>query len=161
MGQSTNAILAYGYDLGGGDDGWKIHQAGEYGELPELDWYDAENEEGDDLMSAGERRLRAEIAGFTEQWHSGNEGYFDRERDADASVGVKIESYCSGEYPMWLLATKIITVYRGDCKTIDMAELAEAPHIQGWDARLAAASQALGITPTQDRPRWLVFPFYG
>ena len=65
MGQSTNGILAYGYDLGG-EEGWKLQGLGEYDELPALDWYDPDNEEGDDLQSAAERRLLVEIAGFTE-----------------------------------------------------------------------------------------------
>lgn len=42
MGQATDAILAYGYDLGG--DGWKLEGLGEYGELPPLDWWDGEDD---------------------------------------------------------------------------------------------------------------------
>lgn len=46
MGMSTDALLVYGYHLGGDDAGWLVHGAGEYGELPPLDWYDAEAHDG-------------------------------------------------------------------------------------------------------------------
>lgn len=157
MGQSTNGILAYGYDLGG-EEGWKLQGLGEYGELPDLPWLE---EDEDDFQSAAERRLLAEIAGFTETWSNSNDGYFQRKREAKARVGVEFDSYCSGDYPMFLLATKVITVYRGDCKHIDMAALAVEPEMNGWDEKLRAALTALGITPTQEQAQWLLVSYWG
>lgn len=159
MGQSTNGILAYGYDLGG-DEEWKIAGLGEYGELPPLDWYSTDDD-GDDFQSAAERRLLAELADFTETWTKDNEGYFDRERKAQARLGVEFDTYCSGEYPMYLLAAKVITVYRGDVKDIDMAALAVEPEMNGWDEKLRAALAVLGITPAQDRAKWLLCSYWG
>lgn len=156
MGQSTDGILAYGYDLGG-DEGWKIEGLGEYGEFPELPWLD----DTDGFQESAERRLLAEIAGFTERWAQGSEGYWDREREAKARVGVQFDTYCSGDYPMYLLATKVITVYRGDVKDIDMAALAVEPEMNGWDEKLRAALTALGITPQQAEPRWLLASYWG
>ncbi|MEU5608421.1 hypothetical protein AB0H03_06635 [Streptomyces sparsogenes] len=160
MGRSTNAVLAYGYDLGGSDE-WKIRESGEYGELPNLAWYDPENEDGDDFLEAAERRLLAEIAGFTETWSGENEGYFEREREAKDRLGVKFDIYCSGEYPMYLLAAHVTTVWRGDIQVIDPARLAADPAEHGWDDKLQAALTALGITPTQDRARWLLCSYWG
>ncbi|HEY9371875.1 hypothetical protein [Streptomyces sp.] len=160
MGQSTNGMLAYGYDLGG-EEGWKLQEAGEYGELPELPWFDEENEDGDGFQESAERRLLAEIAGFTETWSSGNEGYSDRKREAKAQVGVEFDTHCSGDYPMYLIATKVITVYRGSVKDIDMAALAVEPEMNGWDEKLRIALQALGITPTQEKARWLLCSYWG
>ncbi|MGW2010910.1 hypothetical protein [Streptomyces nigrescens] len=159
MGQSTDGILAYGYDLGG-DDGWKIREAGEYGELPAFDWYDEEAEDGD-FQEAAEKRLLAEVAGFAEEWSSGNDGYFEREREAKARLGVEFDTYCSGDYPMFLLATKVITVRRGDIKAIDMADLAVTPEMNQWDEKLRAALNALGITPTQEQAQWLLCSYWG
>lgn len=156
MGQSTNGMLAYGYDLGG-DDGWKLQGLGEYGEFPELPWLD----EDEGFQESAERRLLAEIAGFTETWSSGNEGYFEREREAKARLGVAFDTHCSGDYPMYLLATKVITVYRGSVKDIDMAALAVEPEMNGWDEKLRAALAALGITPQQPEPRWLLCSYWG
>lgn len=158
MGQSTNAMLVYGYHLGGGD-GWELQGLGEYGELPALDWYDPEDAEGDDFQSAAERKLLAEIAGFTERWSPDVDGYWDREREAKARVGVEFDTHCSGEYPMFLLATKVITVYRGSVKEIDPAtDLAVEPD---WDTKLRAALDALGINPTQEQACWTLCSYWG
>lgn len=156
MGQSTDGILAYGYDLGG-DEGWKLEGLGEYGEFPELPWLD----EDEGFQESAERRLLAEIAGFTEEWSPGKDGYWERKEAAEARVGVKFDSYCSGDYPMFLLATKVITVHRGSVKDIDMLALAAEPAANGWDAKLRAALAALGITPQQSEPRWLLASYWG
>ena len=159
MGQSTNAMLMYGYHLGSDEGGWQLQGLGEYDELPALDWYDPEAEAGDDFESAVERKLLADIAGFTEAWSSGSEGYFDRERAAKDRVGVKLASHCSGDYPMYVLATKVITVYRGEVEAIDPAhDLAVEPY---WDHKLRAALNALGLTPTQETASWFLCSYWG
>lgn len=158
MGQSTDALLVYGYHLGGGD-GWEIEGLGKYGELPALDWYDPED--GDDFQEAVERRLLAQLAGFTETWDTGGEGFYERERAAKARLGVKIETHCSGSYPMYLLIAKGVTAYRGDIEPIDFAELAAEVRDKGADEKLRAALEALGITPKQERPGWLLCSFWG
>lgn len=159
MGQSTNAMLMYGYHLGSENSGWELQGLGEYGELPTLDWYDPENEDSDDFQSAAERKLMAEIAGFTEEWSSGAEGYFDRERDAKARLGVEFDTHCSGSYPMYVLATKVITVHRGDVKEIAPAQdLTVQPD---WDAKLRTALNVLGLNPTQQTARWLLCSYWG
>jgi hypothetical protein len=160
MGQSTNGILAYGYDLGGGDE-WKVQEAGEYGGLPQLNWYNPDDEDSDGFPELAERRLLAEITGFTETWSSGNEGYFDREKAVKGRLGIQLGMYCSHEYPEYLLATEVITVYRGDIKGIDMADLAGAPAREGWDDKLRAALTVLGLTPKQDRAKWLLCSYWG
>lgn len=156
MGTSTNAILAYGYDLGGDESEWKVEQAGEYGSLPRLDWFDPDGDDG--FVTAVEEWLLA-AAGFSEtDWRA--DGYFDRKREAEATVGVKFASYCSGDYPMWIIAAKVITVHRGDVKTLDLDALAREPAEHCWDEKLDAAMRTLGLTPTQDRPKWLLCSYW-
>lgn len=155
MGQATDAILAYGYDLGG--DGWKLEGLGEYGELPPLDWWDDE----DDFATAAERHLLTQVAGFTETWADRREGYFDRERAAKARLGVTIDTYCSGSCPMYILAAYVATVKRGDCEVIYPAGMSQRPAEEGWDAKLTAALDALGIRPTQERAQWLLCSYWG
>jgi hypothetical protein len=157
MGQSTDAILAYGYDLGEGLE--KIQEAGEYGELPPLTWFDEEH--SDDLVQAAEQHLLAEIAGFTETWEPGVGGYFARESAAKARVGVVFETYCSDSCPMHVLAAHVTTVRRGDVEAIDPADLMQRPQTEGWDDKLRAALTALGITPTQEQARWLLCSYWG
>lgn len=153
MGQSTNGILAYGYNLGGGDGEWQVAEADEYGGLT-VDWLDPESEDG--VETAIEERMLASV-GFTEQWQPGIDGYFDRKKAAEARLGVELESYCSGDYPMYLLAAtgSVQTAYRGDC---DPASFDIDP---SWDGKLAAALAALGMTPTQDQAKWLLCSYWG
>jgi hypothetical protein len=160
MGQSANAMLVYGYHLGSGDSGWLVQDAGEFGELPALDWYSEDGEDAEDFVTAAEKRLLAQLANFTEtDWRA--DGYFDRERAAKAALGVEFESHCSGDYPMYLLAAKVITVYRGSVKELDLAALAVEPEMAGWDDKLRAALAALSLTPVQDKPKWILCSYWG
>lgn len=155
MGQSTNAVLAYGYDLGGDEGGWKIAEAGEYGEW-EPHWA---ADEDDDPMAAAGKLLLASVDFAETDWRA--DGYRARKQAAEARLGVELESYCSGDYPMWLLAAHTITVYRGDCKEIDFAALEKARADGDWDAKLTHALTTLGVTPKQERPGWLLVSYWG
>ncbi len=163
MGMNASAHLAYGYDLGSEDD-FKAAERSEYGS-PKLPWYDPEEDDEDDSEPTGEfselaMRVLLDSIGFTERWAEGT-GYFDRERAAEKQLGVEFTFSGSSEYPGWLLVAKGSdrNVSWAEAMTLDPAELAaDRPE---WDARLAAALTALGITPTQDGSAWLVFPSYG
>lgn len=168
MGVSTNAVLVYGYDLGGEDDEWLVEEtSGEYGELA-LDWYseaveDERDEDEDDeetgFIAAAKRRLIA-ASGFTET-NDGSDGYYDRLWEAEEALEVEFESYCSGESPMYILAAKVITVPRGHVEALDLAAMATDPAEQGWDDKLSAALTTLGITPKQQEPAWLLCSYWG
>jgi hypothetical protein len=151
MGQSTNGILLYGYDLAGGDAEWKVREVGEYGE-PQVDWFDVEE---NDFATAAEKRLMASV-GFTETDYMAD-GYFDREREAKARLGVEFKSYCSDGYPMHTLAAKgsVLTAYRGDCKPADFTVKPE------WNQLLFRALGVLGLTPTQEQAQWLLCSWWG
>ena len=163
MGVSTDAILAYGYDLGGGDE-WQVRELDEYGGLiPGTGGWvpDPEAEEGYDLIGLAERHL-LDASGFTETYEDGREGYFGRELAAKEALGVEFETYCSDEYPMYVLAAKVHTVARGYVGDVE-AFLAAADDAtrQEWDAKLASAVAALGVTPVQDKPKWLLVSWWG
>ncbi|MFJ7417952.1 hypothetical protein ACIQXD_04985 [Streptomyces uncialis] len=159
MGTSTNAMLVYGYHLGGDDGGWKVEGAGEYGELPALDWHDPENGEAD-FQEDAEPRLLAALAGFTEtDWRA--EGYRDRRRNAKAQLGVGFETHCSGDYPGFLLIAKGITAHRGDVEPIDFAALTAEVQAADADTKLRAALDALGLNPTQQQAQWLLCSYWG
>lgn len=153
MGQSTNGMLVYGYNFGGEEGGWQLAEVDEY-EPWEPEWMG-----DDDVISAAGERLLASV-GFTETDYKA-EGYFDRKKAAEDRLGVEFDSFCSGDYPMWVLAADVTTVYRGDVKEIDFAALEQAREDGDWDAKLAAAVQALGVTPKQDGPKWLLVSYWG
>lgn len=158
MGTSTNAMLVYGYHLGGDEGGWQVEGVGEYGELLALDWHDSEDADAD-FQGDAELRLLASV-GFTEiNWRA--DGYHTRKAEAQARLGVEIETHCSGDYPMFLLIAKGITAYRGNVKEIDFAALQAELEQADADAKLRAALDALGLQPTQDKAQWLLCSYWG
>ena len=164
MGSSANGMLVYGYDLGGEDGEWKIREVGEYGAL-KLSWYEEpegedEDSEDDEFTEAAKRRLLV-ASGFTETYEDGRDGYFARESEAEAALGVEFDSYCSGDYPMWVLAAKVLTAHQGHCDALDLVELSNPETLAGWDAKLTLALGVLGMTPVQEKPSWLLCSYWG
>jgi hypothetical protein len=154
MGMNPRAKLVYGYALGGDEGGWEVQEAGEYGQW-EPDWLNAEN---DDLITDAEKVLLASV-GFTEtDWEA--EGYFDRQRAAEKRLGVTFVPH-GGEFSCWALVCHEITVEWGEAAEVDLTSLMAAVGEGGWDAKLAAAVEALGATPKQGRPSWLLLAFWG
>lgn len=162
MGQSTNGMLVYGFDLGSNESEWKVREVGEYGALavPWFDETDEDSEPADDFETLAVRRL-LDASGFTETYEDGREGYFGREREAQEALGVEFESYCSGDYPMFVLAAKVLTAYRGDCDVLDLAALSDPATLAAYDEKLTAALAALGLTPVQEKPAWLLCSYWG
>lgn len=155
MGMSVDATLVYGYELGSMED-FKAAERGEY-DGPNLPWL---GDEDADFAEEAEKVLLASV-GFTEEWRAGSDGYFDRKRAAEAQIGVDFEFAGSHDYPGYVLHAKDSkqSVEWSEVLVLDPAELSQAR--DEWDAKLSAALTALGITPTQTGPKWLVFPFYG
>lgn len=152
MGRSLSAKLVYGYDLGGGEDEWKVREVDEYGGLPHLDWYD---EDSEDFVGDAEKRLLAVVAGFTETWETAtSDGFYEREKAAKARLGVEFDWYGLSDGSSHLLAAHVVNV--GWSGLVDVATLAVHPDRLAWNAALASAISALGITPTQDRPGWIL-----
>lgn len=162
MGMTARAHLAYGYDLGSSED-FKAAERGEYGE-PNLPWLTDDDDEGehDDFGTEAEEILLTS-AGFTEEWTPGSDGYFDRKRAAEDRVGVEIHYSGHPDYPGLMLIAKGSqrSVEWSKAMSLDPGEMIRQPNRELWDTKLAAALTALGITPTQDGPKWLVYPTYG
>ena len=72
-----------------------------------------------------------------------------------------MDSHCSGDYPIYYLAAHQITAYRGDAKEIDLTQLEALGVEQGWDGKLRAAGDALGVTPKQAGPKGLLVSYWG
>jgi hypothetical protein len=155
MGSDPVAHLGYGYDLGG-PEGWHVAGLDEYGGL-QLDWLG----EDDDFTEAAETRLLV-ASGFTEtDWQA--DGYFDRKRAAEKALGVEFSRSGTWEYCGEILVASGSTssVEWSETMPLDLDALRYEPHLPLWNEKLTAALSALGLTPTQDGPKWLVYPFYG
>lgn len=153
MGASTDAILAYGYDLGC-DDLWHVTGLDEDG-----DWRPSWLGEDEELPAGIERTLLASV-GFDEtDWRAPD--FYSRKWEAEGRLGVKLVRHCCDEYPMYVLAAHQINAARGDVEALDLAELDAQRVERAWDDKLAAALSALGITPTQVAPSWLLVSWWG
>lgn len=158
MGTTIKAELSYGYRLQGGDGEWLVHEV-----HPEdsddwglnLDWLNDEDE--DRFDDAAKRRLLASV-GFSETDYN-VDGYFDRQRAAEAQLGVELER--SGyEAEDLLLVTKQFGAYLGEAEEIDPVVLA-AEAGGGAGERLRNALAVLGLTPLQAEPVWLLTAYRG
>lgn len=164
MGSNPEACLAYGYDLGTDDDP-QIAERGEYGfKLDWLDNADGKDEDADihpTFPDVAEDRLLASV-GFAETDYR-VAGYHDRRRAAQEALGVDIEFSGGHDVPGYILAAveSKRSVQWAETMALDLDAMRDPARLADWDAKLASAVAALGITPKQDQPRWLVFPFYG
>ncbi|SFQ31746.1 hypothetical protein [Amycolatopsis rubida] len=153
---TAEAILAYGYDLGGDQRGWKVGETDDHGR-PVIARHDIDGEE-DKFVEEATGRLLAALAGFTEtDQHAA--GYHDRRKAARKSLGVHIVMHGDPSDTSYALATSSIAVEEGDSMPLNPAELFDPADLEPWNRRLAAALAALGITPRQDRPHWLVLAY--
>jgi hypothetical protein len=156
MGSDPEARIGYGYDLGSGTTTWRIANAPEYG-LPELPWL-----VDDDFTESLGKHLLTTIGGFTETDFRA-EGYFKREEAAKQRIGVRLDQSGTWDYPGHILVAinSRQAVEWADTLTLDLEFMLGAGRLAKWDGQLDAALSQLGLQPTQDRPRWLVYPFYG
>jgi hypothetical protein len=161
MDSSPSAFLAYGYDLCG--EPWKIAELGDYDliDAEKVTWYD-DGEYAEGFIAQAEKRLLAEIAGFTETWETRTgDGFVQRQFEAKERAGVSFQRYGYREDPKWVLAAKVINVGVVTAKAVEPAELATHPDRPKWDAALFDAVKTLGITPVQETPSWLLCAYYG
>jgi hypothetical protein len=148
MSSSTDAVLAYGYDLGDGPM---------FAGLDDYEYPDWMTEDGDFATDAVQRLLAA--IGFTEKWEDSTDGkYFDREEAAKAKLGVIIKTHCSETAPMYALcaAGTVTTANRGTPEVIT-----ELTVPMGARERLAWAIKTLGLDIGETRSEWLLFSYRG
>jgi hypothetical protein len=118
------------------------------------DWWDADGDE--DFAESVERRLLAELAGFTDTWETNPDNYFVRERAAKESMGVEVVTYGSPEGVQRVIVAAV--AHSADWSRSEVVQFT-AP--DGADERLAAAIAALGVRPKRGRPEWLLAASYG
>lgn len=153
MSSSPRGILAYGYDLGG-PEGWKLENCDQYGNF-EFSWYNRFDQLGS-WMGHAELQLLT-IVGFTEDNDVPREpGHYQRKREAQEKLRVELVAYGSYDYPNYILAVKpVLTVDDRGAKPVEINLDHQAAH------ELEKALMALGITPVQQYPKWILACFYG
>jgi len=149
MSDSPSGILAYGYDLGGKEAGWKFSVQ-----------YNTPLKTNLSLsldIEKAERILLAQIVDFTETWETTQQnGFHTREKEAKQKLGIEFVRYGSWDYSGYILASTIhMTNDWGHAKVIEISLDHSAAE------RLDRALRTLGIMPEQTEPKWILTSFYG
>jgi hypothetical protein len=149
VGQSTDAILFYGYCWDDQATLWLDGQEGGDGEAEDAeDRYarligiqrPAAEHPADDDDSVAAQGVKAEFR-----------VYWDKKREACKAAGVVAGEHCSNVHPIPYVAVSEskVRATRGHPKQIE-------PLVVGadWDAKLATYCTIMGITPPQEKPGW-------
>lgn len=144
MGVSTDALLAYGFDVGGPED-WRVREAdGDPNWTPA--WCDNDEDAGGDVEEAASI---LDTLCLARRWPT-----------VLGESAVRLETHGHPDYPGYLLVAHVMTAYRGTAQVIDRSELERLRVVEDWDGRLNAACKTLGITPVQERPAWLLASYW-
>ncbi len=171
MGQSTNAILCYGINLGDDFDNLEpcpfldaVEAAAEAARGSDDDYFDLTEWIADRLLTET----------FTEPDPHPELGYkpgdpdweehfawYKRRAGAAGALHVELVRHCSGKYPMYILAARpVFTAYRGSPEAVDVAELAGKHASNARQAALEHAVDVLGMRP-KNAPGWLLASYWG
>jgi len=132
MSQSTDAILAYGYDLNA-----------IAGDFDEIDFTD--------LIPQAIQDEIAQVDGYYDLFESIPD--YLRMHDCD---GVDIVSHCSCEYAMYILGFQMARAWRGDVRRLDLNTLLHDAVAQDCEAKVIRAAKVLGIDVKGQTPGWLL-----
>lgn len=164
MGHAPRAHLAYGYSLGSNEHLDFRERNGDYGSDLNVDWwisYDPAGDDDQDVLDAGRQIYRR----LFEQIPDAPTVEYDWEMDDHVKRHYGVELvYPGGEestgYALIAVGSER-SVEWDETMALDLAAMASLPFSDNWNMRLDYAVGALGITPTQDGPKWLVYPSYG
>lgn len=147
MGTTTDAIIAFGFDLGGAEEGF------------EAPWYDAEEKwEGD------WEEWYADIAGIKRPEHPYESDDKDWKRytaEKDKllkNTKVTIDGHCSSEFPMYALVigASITRASRGYPEKLKPLDKTTDP---SWESSIKDFCKLTGL-PFK-KPSWLLYSYWG
>ena len=136
----VNTIVAYGIDLGGPTQGWKIHEADPDG------YWDPEWHDHGSIISCAERLLLS------------NAGLDPDDDVLEEARGLEFHPYRMAGKASWILAAWSKIVYVGDILELSWPYLNQQRIDEGWDARLIEATEVMGINSVNG-PTWIVAPY--
>jgi hypothetical protein len=131
MGQSTDAILAYGYDLNALD---------KYSEI--------------DFEELIPKAIQDEIAQVDGHYDL-VESIPDFLQMHDCS-GVDIIRHCSCDYSMYILGFQAARARRGNVRRLDLSALHDEAVSHDWAEKIKRAAEVLGINVKDQTPGWLL-----
>lgn len=151
MSEDPNGILAYGYDLGGPENGWQLEGVEKHDQYTFPDWYDGSFDWEDQV----ETLLLNKIVHFTEVWESGLIDYFARKAEAKKKLGIYVVRYGSYDYSGYILATYVHEAPDWGACPVEISLDHSAAD------KLDRALTVMQIKPKQVEPKWILGSFYG
>ena len=144
MGQSTNAILCYGFSLTEDDSEqlpWLLDESGD-----QMDFSDFLAKKADLNMPP----VPWVQDGNNDPWYD----YWRMKREIEDKVGVTLVMHCSDEYPMYILAIKdsVHVAIRGTPELLGQS--IPLARVQGWEKLLSDFCGDAGIPFVQ--PQWML-----
>jgi hypothetical protein len=153
MGCHATGILAYGYDLGGGSQEWKVAEITGDNQST-LDWF-LVDEDADDFRDQAEACLVDRLGDFTDTDPAAQD-YYQNYARALVDVGITVDTHGDDDDPSYVLAAHLSSASSTLPQELSLDRLEQRRTTEDWDGKLADALTALGLTPAQDRPRWLL-----
>lgn len=150
MSIDPKGILAYGYDLGGQDEGWEIENVDSGFTIDE---------------EVLQEILLDKLIGFNEKYplHSSRvkdrQEYNERRKAAEEKLGIELVRYGSYDYPSWILATKVFRA--PDYGSMIIPRIKNSRFFVESHVKLNTALDALDFKPNQAEPSWILASFYG
>lgn len=149
---TTSGSLHYGYDLGGGDQPWRVRQITASGaslrSWEDLPWYEPDSIF--DFRDQANLHL-ARLGGAADPSATD-----DPAPAAAARAGARVECYSWDASPSYVLVAGGATAFYDTPEQVDLLELIERRKTEDWDLKLDAALRHLGITTSTARPGWMV-----
>lgn len=148
MGSTLTGTLAYGFDLGGGDDCWNLKGAEKW-----EPWIPSWEDEAAAAIIRGE--VRDEV-------YSYHEAIEDRLRANDVDgVDVVRAGMVASESSGFAIVVWQASATGSNVLSLHLPDLIERRKIERWDNALGQALKVLDITPWQPHPMWLLTQSYG
>lgn len=144
MGTTTDVYVAFGYDLGGDDAGWRLEGLDRWAAFDDLElpWCPP-NTAHRTLDDAIESELRS---GRPEEYVS----------------PLKVVRYQHPNFSEFalVLTESLITYYHGSpARVLDPYTMKHETRIKAWDLELRGALDRLGLKPTQRHGQWLLMAY--
>lgn len=168
MGSSLSTKIVYGYDIGGGGEGWNFEEYddSEY-EMKWPGWVDLGGIEEDpgNFISQAQERLLAELTDFREiPWDQPRPGdYYSQKNAASNALGIKFDIYGVSDYTEWVIGFEMARDHDGigEIDSQLIASMLNPLNMADMDYRLGQALRVLQLHPKgQLAPRLLLLASY-
>lgn len=145
MSTSTDAMLFYGFEIPGGEDG----------KVPF--WVTDENNDVEEFIAA-KLGVLAPTVKYSEETKPLFKTYWDAKSEAIVKLKVTVEQHCHIDAPMYVIAVKL-SMYRANRGYPEKLVAAHFIVDPAWDEQLREFTKLVGIE--MGEPSWILSSYWG